>query len=279
MRQEIEINSILKDFHKISGTRISIHDNEFNEIYSYPSDASLFCKSLQSDKEVFKKCKNNDKKAFEIVKNSGELYVYKCHCGLYEAVAPIYHYGVLSGFLMMGQIRDDDQASLKFIIKKANEILHSPEKADEICATVRAVNRDLIYSYISIMAVLAEYITESNRLFSYTDRLPQLIMNYIHNNLSSKITLSILSQKFGCCNSTLEKSFKSEYNLPIMTYISQLRLEKSEEMLRKTRKSLKEISFECGFYDQNYFSKIFARQYGCSPSEYRSLKLQQNEKP
>ena len=38
MREIIEINSILKDFYDVSGIRISIHDTEFNEIYSYPQE-------------------------------------------------------------------------------------------------------------------------------------------------------------------------------------------------------------------------------------------------
>lgn len=276
MRQEIEINSILKNFHNISGIRISIHDSEFNEIYSYPSEASLFCKTLQNNTAVLNDCKSNDKKAFDIVKSTGEVYVYKCHCGLYEAVAPLYHFGVLSGYLMMGQIRDDKEASLEYIIKKSSKILKSNDKAIEISQTVKAIDGDLISSYISIMTVLAEYITSENKLFSYSDQLPQLVMDYIQKNFASKITLTILSQKFGCCNSTLAKCFKKEYGISIMSYICRLRLEKSEDLLCKTRKSLKEISFECGFYDQNYFSKIFTKNYGCSPSEYRTKYYKSN---
>ena len=271
MRHEIEINSILKNFYSISGIRISIHDSEFNEIYSYPSEGSVFCKTLQNNGAVLKDCKSNDKKAFDIVKKTGDVYVYKCHCGLYEAVAPIYHFGVLSGYLMMGQIRDTTEGSLEYIIKKSSQILKSNDKAIEISKTIKAIDRDLISAYISIMTVLAEYITSENKLFSYSDQLPQLIMEYIQKNFSSKITLSILSQKFGCCNSTLAKCFKNEYGISIMSYICKLRLKKSEELLCKTRKSLKEISFECGFYDQNYFSKTFAKAYGCSPSEYRIM--------
>ena len=271
MRQEIEINSILKNFYSISGIRISIHDSEFNEIYSYPSEGAVFCKTLQNNGAVLKDCKGNDEKAFDIVKKTGDVYVYKCHCGLYEAVAPIYHFGVLSGYLMMGQIRDTTEGSLEYIIKKSSQILKSNDKAIEISKTIKAIDRDLISAYISIMTVLAEYITSENKLFSYSDQLPQLIMEYIQKNFSSKITLSILSQKFGCCNSTLAKCFKKEYGVSIMSYICKLRLKKSEELLCKTRKSLKEISFECGFYDQNYFSKTFAKAYGCSPSEYRIM--------
>ena len=101
-----------------------------------------------------------------------------------------------------------EDGSLEYIIKKSTDILKSPTAAKEVSETIKVIDRDLIYSYINIMTVLAEYITSENKLFSYSDQLPQLIMDYIHNNISSKITLSILSQKFGCCNSTLAKCFK-----------------------------------------------------------------------
>ena len=208
-------------------------------------------------------------RAFKTVRSTGEVYVYKCRRGLYEAVAPLYHFGTLSGYLMMGQVCDNETASIEYVKKRAEEILQNKTAAEEIVQSVKTIDRNLIDSYIHIMTVLAEYLTGTNRLFAYNEKLPQLIMEYINKNYSSKITLSILSQKFGCCNATLTKCFKKEYNLSIMTYLCSVRLAKSEEMILKTRKSFKEIAAECGFYDQNYFSKNFTRQYGCSPSEYR----------
>ena len=269
MREVIEINSILEDFYNVSGIRISIHDTEFNEIYSYPPESTPFCKCLQKNNAVLQDCKKNDSAAFQKVRSTGEVYVYKCRRGLYEAVAPLYHFGNLSGYLMMGQVCDNEPASIEYVKKRAEEILRDKTAVEEISQNIKTIDRRLIDSYINIMTVLAEYLTGTNRLFAYNEKLPQLIMEYINKNYSSKITLSILSQKFGCCNATLTKCFKKEYNLSIMNYLCSVRLKKSEEMILKTRKSFKEIAADCGFYDQNYFSKNFTRRYGCSPSEYR----------
>ena len=269
MREIVEINSILKDFYMISGIRISIHDAEFNEIYSYPKDQTEFCKCLQGNKAVLKDCRHNDAAAFAKVVQTGEVNVYKCRRGLYEAVAPLYHYGKLSGYLMMGQIRDTNPSSMDYIISRATEILGDKKQALDIATTVKAIDRGLIDSYINIMIVLAEYLTSTNRLFAHNDKLPQMVKEYINKNYASKITLTILSQKFGCCNATLTKSFKKEYNSTIMGYLTEVRLQKAEDFVRKTRNSFKEISADCGFYDQNYFSKTFTKRYGCSPSEYR----------
>lgn len=272
MFKDFEINSILKDFYNISGIRISIHDTEFNEIYSYPKTKAPFCLKMQENGEILKDCLKNDADAFSKVRKSGEVYIYKCHRGLYEAVAPIYHYGNISGYLMMGQICDTDKSTKEQISNRAFKILKNQAEAESITETVKAIDRDMIYSYINIMRVLAEYLTSTNKSFEQTENLPKLIAEYINKNYPYKISLIILSQKFECCNATLTNSFKKEYKMSIMSYISRIRLEKSAEMLKKSRKSIKEISSLCGFSDQNYFSKVFSKHYGCSPSDYRKIK-------
>ena len=109
MEKSFEITDILREFHKISGFRISIHDTEFNEIYAYPKSLSPYCSVIQSNPSNKRECIKNDRKAFERVKETGEIAVYRCAHGLFEAVAPIYHYGIISGFLMMGQVCDDKE--------------------------------------------------------------------------------------------------------------------------------------------------------------------------
>ena len=156
MQNALEITSLLKDFYSVSGIRISIHDTEFNEIYSYPATATTFCRELQKNNAILSDCKKNDSAAFEKVKKTGEVYVYKCRRGLYEAVAPIYHYGTLSGYLMMGQICDGSPESLDTVNRRATEILGDSRKAEELCRGIKIIDRKLIDSYINIMIVLAE---------------------------------------------------------------------------------------------------------------------------
>lgn len=43
----------------------------------------------------------------------------------------------------------------------------------------------------------------------------------------------------------------------------------AEQMIRSTSMQISEIASNVGFYDYNYFSKVFHRKFGCSPREYR----------
>jgi len=269
MKGSLEINDILREFYKISGFRVSIHDTEFNEIYAYPQRLSSFCAAIQSDAANRRECIKNDKLAFEKVKASGEIAVYQCAHGLYEAVAPIYHYGILSGFLMMGQVCGNKEKYSKSLKNSLKKIVNDEHKTEEIFGQIKEVPENLFNSYILIMRMIAEYVTETNRLFYGNENHAKLVMKYMKQNYASKITLNILAEKFSCSQSSLVKSFKHEYGTTIMSALMDIRLEKSAEHLKNSRHSVKEIAAECGFAEQNYFSKAFSKKFGCPPSEYR----------
>lgn len=269
MSQNMELYSVLKDFYRISGIRVSIHDTEFHEIYAYPAALSPYCECLQENPKIKKACLGDDAAAFQTVKKSGEVLVYKCKRGLYEVVAPIYHYGVLSGYLMMGQIRSSDSPSLGLLEKRAYEILKDHEKAAALAASVQAISREKLDAYIHLMTIVAEYLTGKNKLHMRNERLPQLTAAYLNRNYGTKITLEGLAQKFGCCKSTLTHGFKQEYGTSVMEYLTCLRMSHAKEELTGTDRSIKEIAADCGFYDQNHFSKTFLKRFGCLPSEYR----------
>ena len=269
MKNSLEIMTILKEFYMISGFRISIHDAEFNEIYAYPQELSAYCAQIQKNNKNRRQCLENDKNAFEKVKSTGEIAVYRCSHGLYEAVAPIYHYGILSGYFMMGQVCDDKKKYASQLYNSVYNVLLDDKAAEITVASVKEVPEQMINSYISIMSVIAEYVTETNRLSPGNGNLASLVKAYLNQNYSSKITLEILADRFNCSQSLLIKSFKKEYGMTIMKALNDVRIEKAEDHLKKSRISLKEIAGECGFTDQNYFSKVFAAKHGCSPSEYR----------
>ena len=103
MEQSLSIERILKELYHISGFRISIYDTNFREIAAYPRELGCFCGLIQKHPEGKRLCVEHDTMAFGRVREQEKLHIYKCHFGLYEAVAPLYSFGTLTGYLMMGQ--------------------------------------------------------------------------------------------------------------------------------------------------------------------------------
>ncbi|MDD6236868.1 MAG: PocR ligand-binding domain-containing protein [Clostridiales bacterium] len=274
--ENTEIIPILKEFFQISGFRISIHDLEYNEIYAYPQSLSPFCNRIQQIDRIRQQCNEMDKVAFEKVEQTEKTFVYQCHCGLYEAVAPIYHFGVLSGYLMMGQVRSHSSSSRGYILKKLIPFMDDIDEAQQYVDTIKSIDENLIYSYVTIMQLVAEHITRTNKINRCSNHLAPMIKQYINRNYNKTFSLSLLTQKFNCCSSTLMSCFKSEYHMTIIEYLHQVRLTQAEQMLTCSRKSVKEIAAACGFSGQNYFTRLFTKQYGISPVQYRTKKMKKD---
>lgn len=269
MKSGIDLQTVLKELHNISGLRISVHDLNFNEIASYPESHLPFCKCIQTNPDAKNMCIKNDIKAFNRAKENEKVYIYKCHLGLYEAVAPIYHFGVLAGFLMMGQSLDNEPNSKDIVLTNSKQYNIELPKLQEAINKTPHKSYEKLTSYITIMSICAEYITLMNYLNLSDKNLAHEVKKYINQNYNQKINIEILCKQFFCSKSTLMNTFKKSYNKTIIEYITQVRLENAEKLLVTTNKPIHLIADECGFSDQNYFSKVFLKTYGISPTSYR----------
>ena len=96
------------------------------------------------------------------------------------------------------------------------------------------------------------------------------IINYIHDNYPNKnLSIKMIAEKTYLCQTYLCSFFKKSTGKTINEYINETRIEKARELLKENRVKLYEIATDIGFADANYFSTIFKKYIGCTPSEYR----------
>lgn len=69
--------------------------------------------------------------------------------------------------------------------------------------------------------------------------------------------------------SYLFKLFKKELGLSVQNYINQCRISKASAMLGSSNMTIKDIAYSVGYTDQLYFSKVFKKHLGVSPTDYR----------
>ncbi len=268
MGANLQTQDILKDFHKVTGARISIHDRDAQEIAAYPHSLLPFCQMLQKDSKVKEMCRIADKNAFIKARETGKSVTYKCHCGLIETVAPIYHYGVISGYFMMGQISDNAASSIRNIAGLSAPYFENRQELWRNLRLIPEIDASTLQSYINILSVISEYLSQSNKIAPNSRELAENIIQYIGSHYSDDLSVERLCGLFGCSRTTLMNAFKRKYNVTLGNYIKDFRLKKAVELLR-SNKSIKEIALDVGFSEQNYFSKVFYNKYNMPPSEYR----------
>lgn len=265
----MDVMALIKDLYNISGARVSVHDAAGEELYAYPSKLLPFCAKIQENIFTHRNCVDCDQKACSKVTASGEPYIYRCSCGLLEAVAPIHSDGIITGYLMMGQVRDEFKGNDEHILKSSKALFKSDEEQLEYFNKIQLLEYNKFESYARLMGVLAEYITGHNRFPAKGDSLPELIKKYIYQNFAKSVSLENIAKRFDCSKSTVMNTFRKKYGITVIAYLNQVRLEEAQKLICDTELSFKEIACECGFYDQNYFSKQFTEKYGCSPTAFR----------
>ena len=86
-----------------------------------------------------------------------------------------------------------------------------------------------------------------------------------------KLSLESVASHFFIDKHYLARLFKEQYGVTLVTYLQQVRITHAKRMLRFTDKSIEEIGLECGIGELNYFSRVFKKLEGVSPSEFRRV--------
>ena len=193
MRAYLDIETVLKELYSVSGCRVSIHNADYEEIAAYPQDKSPFCRLIQRNPAALQACLDGDVKALERVRAEQEPYIYRCRYGLYEAVAPLYHGGTLTGFLMIGQVADKAPRMRKDIFARALAEMEggsfTEEELKQAVWSLLETDSERFRSFVGIMTVCAEYITLTGRITLPVRDLAHLVKKYIHQNYSQHFSL------------------------------------------------------------------------------------------
>lgn len=91
-------------------------------------------------------------------------------------------------------------------------------------------------------------------------------------------TPTMLSEELAISMSQLNKKLNAITGYPTSTYILQVKLSNAKKLLSNESKTIGEIAAECGIYDVNYFSRVFKRHTGFTPTQFRRLPQTNNIK-
>ncbi len=96
------------------------------------------------------------------------------------------------------------------------------------------------------------------------------ITNYIESHFTEKVMLTDIARQEKLSMHYLSHFFKEMLGIPFQQYVALMRFERARKLVERTSKSITEICLECGFSDYRYLNKIYQKQLGYTPMEYRS---------
>ena len=105
----------------------------------------------------------------------------------------------------------------------------------------------------------------------YVQRINKVVA-YINNHLDETLDLKTLANEAALSDFHFHRIFKALKGEAIGGYITRLRLEATARLLRYTALTIEEIAFNIGYETPASLSKAFKKEYGISPTEYRTNK-------
>lgn len=268
-----EIITVLSELNKITGLRVSLHGADYKEIAAYPDVALPFCASVHAVAGEHALCAECDRAACDKALLGHSTYIYKCRYGLTEAVSPLYNFGTLTGFLMMGQCAESREAA-EWACNSARLLKGS--LGEQSPDSIPIVGTDMLSSYAKIMTICAQYLTLSNAMPSERPGAAELAKRYIYEHLCEKFTITDICKSLNCSKSTLLSTFRKKYGTTVNAYVTDKRMELAKKLLLEG-KTVGEAAIECGFNDQSYFSKVFSAKFGIPPSQCQTNKNERHE--
>lgn len=95
------------------------------------------------------------------------------------------------------------------------------------------------------------------------------IMDYINSHYKEQISLDTISKALFLSPPYISKIFKENFQIGVLEYTNRLRVERSIQALSHSNALIADIAEECGFTNAKTFSRIFQKEMGISPTDYR----------
>lgn len=90
-----------------------------------------------------------------------------------------------------------------------------------------------------------------------------------HEQFNRPLGLQLMAERIGVHPAHLSRSFRKYFQCTLGEYVRHLRLNYAARELAESRKSLAEIAYRAGFYDQSHFTHAFKLHTGMTPTQYR----------
>lgn len=103
-----------------------------------------------------------------------------------------------------------------------------------------------------------------------TKKIIKVAQEYMMEHYSENISLNDVADKAGVSGGYLSTLFNQNLGMGFVDYLNRIRIERACCYLEQNYLKTYEIAYKVGFRDEKYFSKVFKKQKGISPKEYRN---------
>ena len=117
-----------------------------------------------------------------------------------------------------------------------------------------------------------QYQDEKSSIQGINDKVIQKVILYLDENLSNPdLKIDHIAIEMGMSRSVLYSKIRNAVGMSPVGFVRHIRILRAEELISQTEDSFSQIAYAVGFSDPKYFTKVFKKETGMTPSEYRDI--------
>jgi CheY-like chemotaxis protein len=174
----------------------------------------------------------------------------------------------LDGFELLALMRQKEALRhVPVIVLTANVL--SEIEMERLQQGVSTVLKKGVFTVDETLHHIQNALDKAHKLGDEKRRLVRQAMAYIHEHFTDDITREDVAAYVGVSEGYLSRTFQDELGLAPITYLNRYRVNQAKRLLREGAQTITEIAHAIGFPDSNYFSRVFRREVGVSPKQFR----------
>lgn len=256
-----EAQNMLGSFSSLLNVRTAFFSLDGRELFSgLGRPVCDYCRMLREDPSKNAACVQLDKTMCDRARTTQQPVCYTCHGQLTEAVIPVILADRCIGFLMVGQFRTLEEAALE----------ETRSGLPEAYLQTPVLSAGQVDDMLRMLGLMVEFITRHYLVSMKDFDVIQPLIESIEANPAQTLDLKEAARRIGRSPSSLSHLFKKLTGSGFRQYQIARKIEEADRLLLAfPLMPVKEVAERTGFEDPLYFSRLYRKHRGRSPSAQR----------
>lgn len=282
-----DITVLINAIRDLSKAGICYYD--LNEFFHYDQHGvknnrghyCTFCERTRALHGGRQSCEQSDKvEAVSLAMQYKEPFFFECHMGMKELVIPLLLENELLGIIFIGQCRIQGDNHYSNVRKGALRLGGNADKMLQLYEQLPLLSQNDLLNIGKILSKFFDAQVLNNQLLpseitaaDSVGSLAYAMKDYVDTNYSYNISPKSIAEKFFVNPSYASRCFSQKHGITLTEYIHKVRINRARVLLHSTSAPINNIAINVGYIDVNYFFRVFKKQVGVTPKDYRKMHI------
>ena len=263
------LGRLLNALHQCMDIKFALMNQDAREVYT-ACFQTPFCRAVAATPGGYERCVRCDREALHDIRSSQKMKKYYCHAGLIEIALPVTENGEIIATILFGQMLDEQPRDVQWErVRQACAWFPDQEALYQHFLKLKRISNQQINACTEIVHACVSEVRLSGIAASNDQDEMLRLLNYLDTHFDGPLSVAKICRELSVGKTRLYQLCKARQGKTLVQLINERRMEAAKDLLMSTDQTVQFIADTVGVPDFNYFTKLFRRHEGMTPTEFR----------